>query len=206
MMIQSRDPGRSISGTLRLCGAAFVTTFLLAGCAENGDLTKAVSWFSRPAAVVSQKTVLALPEDPDALGTEGLEGSLRNAMELAKAKRFAEARAIMAEIASQMPPESDFWRSLKCSEMVLALRGNELPALIEAAEAVERNLKDTLRPPGECVSQLSIARALRGQPLPLNVPDSLATALQAVPKPREVRAVQAAEPSNSATVVRQVAK
>jgi hypothetical protein len=207
-MNQGWESGHAAARAVRLCGTAFLTTFLLAACAETGDFTKAVGWFSRAVPGLPQKAVVALPDDPGALATEGVEGSLRNSMELAKAKRFAEARAIMADLAGQMPPDSDFWRSIKCSEMVLALRGNELPALMEAAEAVERNLKDPLRPPGECVSQLSIARALRGQPLPLNVPESLASALQAVPKPREVRAAQAVGSSkvDGAIVVRQVAK
>lgn len=177
--------------------AALSLSILLGGCAENGDLMRAVGWFSPQAGGPPQKTVLALPDDPSSLGTEGTEGALRNAMELAKAKRFPEARALLDELAGQLPPDSDFWRSVKCAEMVLALRGNELPALMASAEAVERNLKDSLRPPGECVAQLSIARALRGQPLPLNAPESLASALQAVPKPREVRAAQADAPARA---------
>jgi len=195
-------------GTVRLCAIAFVSSLFLAGCAENGDLTKAVNWFNRSPASPPQKTVIALPDDPEALGTDGVEGNLRNAMELAKVKRFAEARAIMSDVAGQYPPDSDFWLSVKCSEMVLALRGNDLPALAEAAEAVERNLKDPLRPPGECVSQLSIARALRGQPLPLNIPESLASALQSVPRPRDVRTTQATQPAKAVEVqtVKQVSK
>jgi hypothetical protein len=172
--------------------AATLAAALLAGCAENGDMMRAVGWFNRAMPGIPQKTVLVLPDTPDALGTEGMEGSLRNAMELAKAKRFAEAREIMAGLAGGLPPDSDLWRSVKCSEMVLALRGNDLAALLESAEAVERNLRDPLRPPVECVSQLSIASALRGRPLPLNAPDSLATALQSVPRPREVRAAGSA--------------
>lgn len=202
------DPASAFRDATRICGAAVLSSLVLAGCAENGDFTKAVNWFNRSTGGPPQKTVLALPDDPEALGTEGIEGQLRNAMELSKAKRFAEARAIMGEVAGQLPPDSDFWRAVKCSEMVLALRGNELPALLEAAEAVERNLKDPLRPPGECVSQLSIARALRGQPLPLNVPESLGSALAAVPKPRDVRAAQAAPPAKAveSQPIKQVSK
>jgi hypothetical protein len=177
--------------------AALSLGLLLGGCAENNDLTRAVGWFRPQAGGPPQTTVLVLPDDPSSLGTEGVEGTLRNAMDLAKAKRFAESRVVLDNLASQFPPDSDFWRSIKCAEMVLALRGNDLPALIESAEAVERNLKDTLRPPGECVAQLSIARALRGQQLPLNAPESLASTLQGVPKPREVRAAQTDVPARS---------
>jgi len=196
--------GRRSSRTTRLCGAALATGLLLSGCAENGDMMRAVGWFGRQTAAPPQKTVLALPETPDALGTEGMEGAIRNAMELAKAKRFTEARATMADLARQVPPDSDLWRSLKCSEMILALRGNDLRGLIEGADAVERNLRDPLRPPLECVSQISIARALRGQPLPLNAPESLASALQSVPRPREVRAAVAGEALPATQTVRQV--
>ena len=181
------------------CIAILLAAGLLAGCAENSDMMKAVSWFKRPDNAPPQKTVLALPEMPDALGLEGFEGGLRNAMELARAKRFPEARAMIADLAGQIPPESDLWRSLKCSEMTLALRGNDLVALIEAGEAVERNLKDPLRPPPDCVAQVAVARALRGRPLPLNAPDTLTNALQSVPRPREARTVAASAVDRSAT-------
>lgn len=175
---------------LRFAAVALAAS-MLGGCAQDGDLMRAVSWFNpRATGGPPQKDVLVLPDDPSALGTAGLEGRLRDAMELAGAKRFAEARGLMGEVAAGLPPDSDLWRSVKCSEMVLALRGNDLPALAESAEAVERNLKDSLRPPPECVPQLSIARALAGRPLPLNVPESLASALQSVPKPRDVQAVR----------------
>ena len=160
---------------------------MLGGCAENADFMRAVGWFSPQTAGAPQTTVLSLPENSGDLGLDGIEGALRNAMELAKAKRLAEARAVMADLASQTSPDADLWRSIKCSEMTLALLGNDLPALIESAEAVERNLRDPLRPPAECVVQLSIARSLRGRPLPLNAPDGLAAVLQSVPRAREVR-------------------
>lgn len=163
------------------CAAALVAAAGLAGCAESGQFS-GLAWFQNRDAPAAATVLVTLPDSPAGLGTEGLEGSLRNAIDLARQKRFAESRTLMAELAGSYPAGSDFWRVIKCAELTLAIRGNE-PALLGAgAEAVERTLRDPLRPPRECVAQLAIARAAQGRPLPVNTPATLAEALRSVPR------------------------
>ncbi|MBM4073406.1 MAG: hypothetical protein FJ271_31455 [Planctomycetes bacterium] len=173
-------PGARVStrGTLAV---ALVAVALTTGCAENGEMFRGMSWFQKPALAGAEKTYVTLPDGVTGLGSEGLEGSLRNAMDLAKAKRFDEARAALNDLSGSLAPGSEIWRAVKCSELTLAIRGGDLAALVTSADAVERTLRDALRPPNECVQQLAIARAIRGRPLPINTPEGLAAALQASP-------------------------
>ena len=165
-------------GTLAV---TLIAAALTTGCAENGDLFRGMSWFQKPARAGAEKTYVTLPDGTAGLGTEGLEGSLRNAMDLAKSKRFDEARAALNDLSSSLAPGSELWRAVKSSELTLAIRGGDLAVLVTSADAVERTLRDPLRPPKECVQQLAIARAVRGRPLPINTPEGLAAALQASP-------------------------
>jgi hypothetical protein len=161
--------------------SALTIGLTLAGCSENGQF-RGLAWFQPQPSFAAKPELVTLPESADGLGTEGIEGALRNALDLARQKRFAEARAIMGDVASTYPVGSDLWRVIKCSEMTLAIRGNEPALLVSGADAVERTLRDPLRPPRECVIQLSIARAVQGKPLPVNAPDTLAEALKSVPR------------------------
>lgn len=158
--------------------AVVLIAVLLGACSGQNEPFRHLGWFEPVKPPVQAPSYATFPQSKAELGVGPVEGRIRNALDLADAKRFSEARGVLADLAGDLAPGTPIWTAVKCAEMSVAIRGNDLAALPGMAEAVERGMADPLRPPAECLRQIAVARAIAGRPMPLGVSESLASTLR----------------------------
>ena len=177
--MHSHTPMRRVIHTI----AVATTIASLAGCALKntaGDLLAAAPVGTPP---VGPSATL-LPATPDGLtDRNGVEGLVRNLVDLTEQKRFDEARSLLARLRGAQVHHGAAWRAGLCAEMVLALREGDMGAFRTLGETLEPAWADPHRVDERCTGVVGLHRSLTGRPLPIDVPPELVRVVQRVTVP-----------------------
>ena len=155
-----------VSGVL-LLGACTTNS----GSLSNFGFNKS-NWFNQPTETVNGS--VTLPGDPNVLGN-GNDTALiiQNAIELARQKRFKEARHILAEVRDLQNPQDDGYRAITCAIALLALRSGNIKIFKRAARQLDASLGKPLNVAPSYVEVVSLYRVLTDQSLPVNAPEGI---------------------------------
>jgi len=140
---------------------------LMAGCASDGTFTDMgeFNWFnqSQPG-----KTVV-LARDPATLaGGSQVERSIHDATELARQKRFMEARQLLAEVRDKQERDSEGYQAISCAMALLALREGNIGVFRRVARQLDVSLGRPVRVDKAYVGVISLHRAMSNRNLPVN--------------------------------------
>jgi hypothetical protein len=166
---------RSPSSALQVTMVA--ATLLLGGCTTDGtnfsnfDLSK-TDWFNQSKG--GPKKTVTLARDPEVLADDNnIEAAIHNAVELARQKRFVEARYILTEIRERQDPNKDGYQAVSCAMALLALREGNIRTFKRIARQLDAALGGPINVAPSYVEVISLYRVLTDQALPVNAPDGI---------------------------------
>jgi hypothetical protein len=151
--------------------------FLMTGCVSDGagfgSLGKdGFSWFdsSEP----ENKNTVALSHDPKSLAIGNTtEVAVHNAVELARQKRFVEARYLLAGIRDKQVSKEDGYQAVTCAMALLALRDGDIGTFKRTARQLDIALGEPVNVPPAFVEVISLYRTLNNTSLPVNAPEGM---------------------------------
>ena len=158
----------------RISFPIIVTAMLLGGCVTDDNIfsnlgTSNLSWFNSAEPKASESVVIARDSNVLANGTE-VEVAIHNAIELARQKRFVEARHLLADVRAIQEPESDGYRAVSCAMALLALREGNIRSFQRLAHQLDNALGTPVRVSPSYVEVISLYRAINNKSLPVNAP------------------------------------
>lgn len=176
MTMESRERNGLARGAGASIAAACALGLLLGGCVTS-DL-----FASRgPAAPVVEQ--VRLPNNPAQLGKHPLEARVTTVLELTEQKRFDEARALLAEMRATQPEGSESWSAVTAAMAIAALRGGDMETFHRLAGELDARLGDIYRVDNGWVEVVTLHRALKGRPVPVNAPSRLRDYLRDITRP-----------------------
>ncbi len=117
---------------------------------------------------------IVLTVDPYAIDGNSAIGSLIfDSVELAKQKRFAEARHLLADVRAGQSPRSEGYHATTCAMALLALREGDFPMFKRLARQLDNSLGRPVRVDPGFVEVVSLVRAVAGKNLPVNAPEKM---------------------------------
>lgn len=151
----------------------------LSGCALKN--TAEDFWSAMPVSPLPAASGTTLPETPDGLTDRiGVNGLVRNVVDLTEQKRFDEARRLVERLRRAQVRHGAAWRAGLCAEMMLALRGGDMGAFVSLGETLEAAWTDPHRVDERCTDVVGLHRGLTGHPLPIDVSPELGRIVQRV--------------------------
>ena len=102
-----------------------------------------------------------------------VEAMVRDALDLARQKRFAEATSILAELRESQPRPSEGYQASTATMALLALKAGDFPMFRRLGRQLDRSLGLPVRVDGAYVEVISLYRAAVGKNLPVNAPDGI---------------------------------
>jgi len=162
--------------TFKVTAITIMTVVLLSGCSSSNDgmsgfgLSK-MNWFDKSEPTKGES--FNVGNDPSILGLGEAQTTLFNAIELAKQKRFLEARILLTELREIQDRESDGYRALSCAMAILALREGDARTFKRIARQLDASLETPVRVPPAYVEVVSLYRAMNNQSLPVNTPERI---------------------------------
>ena len=114
-----------------------------------------------------------LPLQQHRLSTVGIQGEVKNAMELSEQKRFQDALDVLGKIRSSQPFNSEGYNALTASMSMQALLSGNLQDFHNHAEDLDQALGKPVRVPEEYAGLLALHRAAGKQSMPVNTPGRL---------------------------------
>ena len=102
-----------------------------------------------------------------------VEAMIRDALDLARQKRFAEATSILAELRESQPRPSEGYQASTATMALLALKAGDFPMFRRLGRQLDRSLGLPVRVDGAYVEVISLYRAAVGKNLPVNAPDGI---------------------------------
>ena len=113
--------------------------------------------------------IVTFPGDPAALGQSRAEQKTRNALDLVKQKRFAEARQLLAELRDAQLPRGESFRAFTASMAVISLREGDIAAFRRLGRQLANALDDRTRIDPNYVDIVGLYRAVTGDgTMPVN--------------------------------------
>jgi hypothetical protein len=166
-------PGRG--GSFVFCCArgslVAVGVALLAACQTNG--VSNFDLFGTPQKIVVGEDVV-LPRSSGALSrTRGVASTIRIVVELDQQKRFAEARHLLSQVRTVQPSKSEGYRSVTNSMAALALKEGKFEDFKRLARQLDSSLGNPVRVKAPHTEIITLYRAVRGKPLPVNAPANM---------------------------------
>jgi hypothetical protein len=162
---------------LHLCLPVVLSAILVTGCESTKDGFSSmglndISWFSSKDKVEGEAVVLA--QDPALLaqGSE-VERAIHNSVELARQKRFLEARHILSEVRETQQPSSEGYRAITCTIALLALKEGDLATFKRVARQLDMSLGQPVHVEGSYVEVVTLYRTLANESLPVNAPEKM---------------------------------
>ncbi len=151
--------------------------FLVTGCVSDGAGLggfgqDAFSWFdsSEP----ENKNTVSLSHDPKSLAIgNATEVAVHNAIELARQKRFVEARYLLAGIRDKQVSREDGYQAVTCAMALLALRDGDIATFKRTARQLDKALGEPVNVPPAFVEVISLYRTLNNSSLPVNAPEGM---------------------------------
>ena len=126
--------------------------------------------FSADAAAHKQEIILA--KNPSSLNPANpAEAALRNVLDLARQKRFSEARNLIAELREEQPRGSEGYQGATAMMAVLALKEGDFPMFKRLVRQLDKSLGKPVRVDARYVEIISLYRVTQGESLPVNAPD-----------------------------------
>ncbi|NQU58435.1 MAG: hypothetical protein HQ513_14475 [Rhodospirillales bacterium] len=122
---------------------------------------------------------MVLPRDPAALKDHGLDGAIKDAVDLSRQKRFIEARSILLSLREHQAPGNDSYRSLTAAAASLSLASGDTGTF----RRLVREIDDGAVRVDDEADLIAIYRQLGRRPMPLNTPEKLLRYLKSLPKP-----------------------
>ena len=120
----------------------------------------------------AEKSEIILANNPGSLNpTITAEAMIRNVLDLARQKRFSEARNLIAELREEQPRSSEGYQGATAMMAVLALKEGDFPMFKRLARQLDKSLGKPVRVDAQYVELISLYRATRGESLPVNAPD-----------------------------------
>jgi hypothetical protein len=156
---------------------AIATTALMTGCSSgtegmSGFGLSNMQWFN--SAEPSTEESFIVGRDFSQLGSgSDQEAALHNAIELAKQKRFLEARILLTDLREIQDRESDGYRAISCAMAILALRDGDIRTFRRIARQLDTSLGNPVRVPPAYTEVVSLYRAMSNQSLPVNAPERI---------------------------------
>jgi hypothetical protein len=155
--------------------ALVVLAMGVAGCSSSGSIplldSDGFDWFSSGDVTLEEN--FSTYESPTLRSHDSdVELAISNAIELARQKRFAEARYILAEVRELQDVDSDAYEALTCSMAITALREGQTQAFLQTAAQLDEMTGNQVRVNPNYVEVISLYRAIRGLSLPVNAPSS----------------------------------
>jgi hypothetical protein len=92
--------------------------------------------------VLAQQAASLNPNSP-------VEAMVRDALDLARQKRFAEARSILAELRESQPRPSEGYQASTATMALLALKAGDFPLFRRLGRQLDRSLGQPAAPPRE---------------------------------------------------------
>lgn len=109
-----------------------------------------------------------LPNSQHSLSTSGVQGEVKNAMELSSQKRFQDALAVLERLRSSQPVDSEGYNALTASLSTQTLLCGRLQDFHSFAEELDQALGKPVRVPDEYADVIAIHRAAGKQSMPVN--------------------------------------
>jgi len=120
----------------------------------------------------AEKSEIILANNPGSLNpTITAEAMIRNVLDLARQKRFSEARNLIAELREEQPRGSEGYQGATAMMAVLALKEGDFPMFKRLVRQLDKSLGKPVRVDAQYVELISLYRATRGESLPVNAPD-----------------------------------
>ena len=142
---------------------------LLAGC-QTMDSNFSAFLQNQPEFGLSETVVL--PRDHRQIdGKSTVENMVRNAIHLAKKKRFSESRNIFQEVKDIQFRGSKGHQSITDAMARVTLKQGDLPAFRRLGGELDMSLGKPLRVPTKHIPVICLARALSREALPINAPE-----------------------------------
>ncbi len=144
-----------------------VVAGLMAGCAADGSFsgTGGLSWLNTP----EPGATVVLARNPASLAGGGqVERSIYDAVELARQKRFFEARRLLADVRAIQDRRSEGYQAISGSMALLALREGDIGTFRRIARQLDDSLGHPVRVDNAYVDVISIYRAMTNRNLPVN--------------------------------------
>ena len=155
-----------------------VTGMLLLGACTTDGATftnlgmSNVDWFT--ASETISEGSISLSRDVDVLADgNDLEVSIHNAVELARQKRFVEARYLLAGVRDRQDPKEDGYRAITCAMALLALREGDIRTFKRTARQLDAALGEPINVTPSYVEVISLYRVLTNKNLPVNAPEGM---------------------------------
>lgn len=102
-----------------------------------------------------------------------VEAMVRDALDLARQKRFAEATSVLAELRESQRRPSEGYQASTATMALLALKAGDFPMFRRLGRQLDRSLGTPVRVDGAYVEVISLYRAAVGRSLPVNAPEGL---------------------------------
>jgi hypothetical protein len=102
-----------------------------------------------------------------------VEAMVRDALDLARQKRFAEATSVLAELRESQRRPSEGYQASTATMALLALKAGDFPMFRRLGRQLDRSLGTPVRVDGAYVEVISLYRAAVGKSLPVNAPDGI---------------------------------
>lgn len=102
-----------------------------------------------------------------------IETAIRDVVDLARQKRFGEARLLLRTIRSTQERDSEGYQAATASMAILALREGDFATFMRIAGRLDKSLGEPVRVDETYVEIIALYRALSGTALPVNAPDKL---------------------------------
>lgn len=157
--------------------SVIVVAGLMAGCAANGSFSGmgGLDWLNPP----KPGETVVLARKPDSLaGGSQVERTIYDAVELARQKRFFEARSLLADVRAIQDRRSEGYQAISCAMALLALRQGDIGAFLRVARQLDDSLGRPIRVDNAYVDVVSLYRAMNNRDLPVNAHDELKTLRQ----------------------------
>ena len=120
----------------------------------------------------AEKSEIILANNPGSLNpTISAEATIRNVLDLARQKRFSEARNLIAELREEQPRGSEGYQGATAMMAVLALKEGDFPMFKRLVRQLDKSLGKPVRVDAQYVELISLYRATRGESLPVNAPE-----------------------------------
>ena len=150
--------------SLSKAGLCLFATLMASGCYTNGNL---FSGTSNPLTPVNGE--LKLPRQYAELeGTNGVARQIYDAMTLADAKRFNEARHLLKNARHVQEPDSEAYQAITCAMALLALRNGDIKTFKRLARQLDRSLDFPVSTPNAYTDVIALNRILDGREPPVN--------------------------------------
>jgi hypothetical protein len=162
---------------LRLCFPVVISAMLVTGCETgsngfSGLGINGMNWFSSSETGEGEAVILA--QDPAMLSRGSqIEKALHNSVELARQKRFLEARHILSEVRETQQPSGEGYRAITCAMALLALKEGDLETFKRVARQLDMSLGQPVDVEEPYVEVVTLYRTFANESLPVNAPEKM---------------------------------